>query len=324
MAYRRFLAYNVAGGVGWVVIRDPGRRDPAGAEEAVSGPLSGLAAVVGALPPPLAAWVGCRLGDLAYVSLARRRRLALANLAAAFPELAPQRRRRLCREAFQHLGLVAVELAGVLHRPVPATLAGLRIDGLDRLEEVMKRHGRALALSAHLGNWEMLALAHRLTPYRLAVVVRPLDSPGLQALAERARLKTGVEVIAKRQALGPVLRALAAGRIVGILLDQNATRREGVFVPFFGRPASTSRALAVLALRTRTPIVPIFARRERIGLHRIVVEPPLALPDTGEVDQAVLELTAACARAIERAVRQTPEQWLWMHDRWRTRPASGA
>jgi KDO2-lipid IV(A) lauroyltransferase len=170
----------------------------------------------------------------------------------------------------------------------------------------------------------MLSLAHRLTPYSLAVVVRPLDSPALQALAERARLKTGVEIIAKRRALAPVRSALAAGKIVGILLDQNASRREGVFVPFFGRLASTSRALAVLALRTGTPIVPIFARRDPDGGHRVIIEPSIPPPPTSDRARAVVELTAACARAIERAVREVPEQWLWMHDRWRTRPASGA
>lgn len=279
---------------------------------------------MGALPPRLAAALGRRLGDLAYAALPGRRRLALANLATAFPELDARRRRRLGRRAFQHLGLVAVELAGVLRRPLAASLALIRLEGLEHLDEAMKRHGRALALSAHLGNWEMLSLAHRLTPYSLAVVVRPLDSPPLQALAERARRKTGVEIIAKRRALGPVLSALAAGRIVGILLDQNATRREGVFVPFFGRPASTSRALAVLALRTGAPVVPVFTRREPDGSHRVIVRPALAMPEAGDHERAVVELTAACARTVEGAIREAPEQWLWMHDRWRTRPPAGA
>ncbi|HXG05448.1 MAG TPA: lysophospholipid acyltransferase family protein [Candidatus Binatia bacterium] len=283
-----------------------------------------LVAVVGSLPPRLGAWLGRRLGEVGYLVLGRRRRLALANLAAAFPELDPRERRRLSRRAFQHLGLIVVELAGVLRRPLSAWLGRIRLEGLEHLEDVMKRHGRALALSAHLGNWEMLSVAHRLTPYPLAVVVRPLDSPSLQVLAERARLKTGVEIITKRRALGPVLGALSAGKIVGILLDQNASRREGVFVPFFGRPASTSRALAVLALRTGTPIVPIFARRDPDGGHRVVIQAPLAVPRTADRGQAVIELTAACARAIERAVRESPEQWLWMHDRWRTRPAPRA
>jgi KDO2-lipid IV(A) lauroyltransferase len=108
--------------------------------------------------------------------------------------------------------------------------------------------------------------------------------------------------------------------MVGILLDQNATRREGVFVPFFGHAASTSRSVALLALRTGTPIVPIFIQREGVGRHRVIVEPPLPLPPSNDLERAIVELTALCTQAIEAAVRRTPEQWLWSHDRWRTRP----
>jgi KDO2-lipid IV(A) lauroyltransferase len=184
----------------------------------------------------------------------------------------------------------------------------------------MDRHGRALVLTAHVGNWELLALAHRLTGYPLTVVVRPLDSPAVEALADRLRRRAGVELIAKRGALRPVLDALGRGRLVAILLDQNATRREGVFVPFFGRPANTSKSLALLAVRTRTPVVPVFVRRERPGRHRVVVHPALEPPATKDARRGIVEFTARCTRVIEAEVRRHPEQWLWIHDRWRTRP----
>jgi KDO2-lipid IV(A) lauroyltransferase len=108
--------------------------------------------------------------------------------------------------------------------------------------------------------------------------------------------------------------------MIGILMDQNAARREGVFVDFFGRPASTSRSIAVLALRTGTPVVPIFARRDPDGYHTVVVHAALPSPETNGSEAAVVELTARCTAAIERAIREAPEQWLWSHDRWRTRP----
>jgi KDO2-lipid IV(A) lauroyltransferase len=263
---------------------------------------------------------GRRLGDLAHVALAGRRRATLANVALAFPELPPPARRRLARGAWQHLGMTLVELARLLDRPLDATLDELTIEGLEHIRGVMAEHGRALMLTAHLGNWEYLTAAHRLMGFPLAVVVRPLDSPALDELAATIRRKTGAELIDKRGALRPVLEALRRGRMVGILLDQNATRREGVFVPFFGRAASTSRSLALLALRTGTPIVPIFIRREGVGRHRVVIEPPLPLPPANDLDQAVVELTARCTQTIEAAVRRAPEQWLWSHDRWRTRP----
>jgi Kdo2-lipid IVA lauroyltransferase/acyltransferase len=220
---------------------------------------------------------------------------------------------------------MVIELAVLLARPLEETLRRIQIDGLEHVRSVMDQHGRALLLTAHLGNWELLPVACRLTGYPLSVVLRPLDAPWLDRLARRMRERSQVDLIDKRSALRPVLRALAEGAMVGILLDQNASRREGAFVPFFGHAASTSKSLAVLALRTGTPIVPAFIRRENT-LHRVVVGPPLPLPPAGIVGEAaVVALTARCSEAIERAIRTTPEQWLWMHDRWRTRPpAEGA
>jgi Kdo2-lipid IVA lauroyltransferase/acyltransferase len=269
----------------------------------------------------VAAWFGRRLGDLAYVVLGRRRRLALRNLGIAFPERAPNDRRRIARQSFEHLGILFAESCFVLRRPLEEITGQIHLEGREHLRAVMDRHGRALVLTAHLGNWELLALAPALTGYPLTVVVRPLDSAALDAWADRLRRTAGVEVVAKRDALRPVLAALRRGRLVGILLDQNASRHEGVFVPFFGREASTSRAMAVLALRTRTPVLPAFTRRIAPGRHVITIHAPLELPD-GTDAEAIRALTARCTAAVEAAVRETPQQWLWSHDRWRTRPPS--
>jgi KDO2-lipid IV(A) lauroyltransferase len=275
---------------------------------------------VGRLPHHVAAWLGRRLGDAAALILWRRRRLALDNLRQAWPGLSPSARRRLYRRSCQHLGRIFVELCALLSRPADQLLSRVSLEGREHLDQAMASHGRALVLTAHLGNWELLSVAHRLTPYPLAVVVRPLDSPWLNELAERFRRKAGVELIDKRAALRPVQAALARGSMVGILLDQNATRREGVFVPFFGRPASTSRAIALLAIRTGAPVIPIFARREPDGRHRVIVRPPLVPPAARDREEAIVELTTRCTAVIEAAIRETPEQWLWMHARWRTRP----
>jgi KDO2-lipid IV(A) lauroyltransferase len=273
-------------------------------------------AVTGRLPLPLGLWLGRRLGDAAYV--------ALDNLARAYPALSLRARARLARRASQHLGMTLIELARVLERPLDATLERIRLEGLEHLRTAMATHGRVLLLTAHLGNWELLAAAHRLTGFPLSIVVRPLDAPWLDALAERLRRSTGVELIDKRGALRPVLEALRRGRMIGILMDQNAARREGVFVDFFGRPASTSRSIALLAVRTRTPVVPVFARRDPDRRHTVVIHPALSPPDTNGAEAAVVELTARCTTAIERAIREVPEQWLWSHDRWRTRPPGEA
>jgi KDO2-lipid IV(A) lauroyltransferase len=278
------------------------------------------AAVVGRLPRPAAEWLGRRLGDLGYFIVPHRRRLALANLHRAFPERTLSERRSLCRQAYHHLGLTFVELCALATRPVDEFLGRVRLEGVDHLKTAMAVHGRALLLTAHLGNWEVLPAASRLTGYRLAVVVRPLDSLPLNTLAEKVRRRVGVALIHKRRALRPVLDVLAQGGMVGILLDQNTARHEGVFVPFFGRPASTSRSMAVLALRTGAPVLPVFTRREAGGIHRVTIHEPIPSPPHASVETSIVDLTARYTAAIEAAVRETPEQWLWIHDRWRTRP----
>jgi KDO2-lipid IV(A) lauroyltransferase len=265
-------------------------------------------------------WLGRRLGDAARLLVPARRRVADANLARAFPAPAARARRRLCRRCYEHLGMMLAELAVVLTRPLEATLARVTVDGLDRLKAAMDEHGRALLLTAHVGNWELLTVAHRLTGYPLTIVARPLDSAGLNAVAARLRRKSGVELVDKANAARPILRALAAGRLVGILLDQNAARHESVFVPFFGRLASTSKSMAVFALRTGAPVLPVFTWREAWGRHRVAIGAAIEVPSGLPIETAIVELTRRCTAAIEDAIRARPEQWLWMHLRWRTRP----
>ena len=151
-------------------------------------------------------------------------------------------------------------------------------------------------------------------------MIRPLDHPLLDELAARFRRRSGAELIIKRQAVREVLQALRRQRMVGILLDQNATREEGVFVPFFGVLASTSKGLAVLALRTGAPVVPVVLRRDPDGRHCVDVGAPIPPPP----DRDVATYTARFNQVLEATIRRAPEQWLWMHARWRTRPREAA
>ena len=272
------------------------------------------------MPLPVAVWLGRRLGDLAYVALPRRRRTALVNLGVAFPRLAQPDRQRLCRLAYQHLGTMAVEVGRLLHDPRDRAFSDIVIDGREHVDGIMASHGRGLVVTAHLGNWELLSLSQRLTGYPVSIVVRPLDAEWLDESVRRLRAATGVEIIDKRDALRAVREALRRGRLVAILLDQNAARHEGVFVPFFGRAASTSRSVAVLALRTGAPILPVFIRREAPRRHRITIEAPIMPQRSSSAAESITEVTRQCTLAVERAVRATPDQWFWMHDRWRTRP----
>ncbi|HSE03980.1 MAG TPA: lysophospholipid acyltransferase family protein [Methylomirabilota bacterium] len=273
------------------------------------------------LPAGLGLAVGRRLGDALWWLLPRRRAIALANLRRSFgAERSETDLRRLGRRSFQHLGMNLVEICRYLLRPTDVMLSRVRVQGREYMQAAAASGRGVLVLTAHYGNWELLGAAHALTGMPASIVTRPLDHPALDDLADRLRRRSGAELIVKRQAVREVLSALRRQRMVGILLDQNATRAEGVFVPFFGTPASTSKGLALLALRTGAPVVPIFLRREPDGSHCMDVGPPVPPPPDG----LVTTYTATFNRVIEAAIRRAPEQWLWIHDRWRTRPRAAA
>ena len=271
------------------------------------------------LPARPGLWIGRRLGDLIWLVLPRRQAMTLDNLARAFGrERSLSELRRLGRHSFEHLGMNVVEACVFFFRAPAVLLSRVELCGMEHVHAAATLGKGILLLTAHYGNWELLAASHTLTIFPLSVVVRPMDDPLMDRVVERFRLRSAVELIAKRQALPEIRDALRRGRMVGILLDQNASRAEGVFAPFFGIPASTSKALAVISLRTGAPVVPVFIRRVEGGRHRVEVQPVIPSPAAGDV----ADYTAAFNRSIEAAVRRAPEQWFWMHNRWKTRPRS--
>lgn len=278
--------------------------------------------VLAQLPSGMGLAVGRRVGDVLWWLLPRRRRLTLDNLARSFGrEVPPGELRRLGRRSFQHVGMNLIELSRYFLRPTDVMLSRVRVEGGEHFRTAAAQGRGVLILTAHYGNWELLAAAHGLTGLPLSIVTRPLDHPLLDDLAARFRRRSGAELIIKRQAVREVLQALRRQRMVGILLDQNATRPEGVFVPFFGVPASTSKGLAVLALRTGAPVVPVFLRRDPDGRgHCMEVGAPIPPPPDGNV----ATYTATFNQVLEATIRRAPEQWLWMHARWRTQPKEAA
>ncbi len=282
--------------------------------------LTPAAWALGYLPAPIGLWIGRRLGDLAWFVLPRRRAVTLDNLRLAWRSGGePEELHRIGRRSFQHIGMNLVEACVFMFRPPEVLLDRIGIEGLEHLKDAAVQGRGVLVLTAHLGNWELLAASHAMTGLPLSVVLRPLDHPALDRVVDRLRRRSGAELISKRRALRDVLDALRRGRMVGILLDQNAVRAEGVFVPFFGTPASTSRSLAVIALRTEAPVVPIFISRLPGGRHLVKVLPAMQPPTDGDV----VAFTARFSGVIEEAIRRSPEQWFWLHRRWKTRPRAG-
>jgi Kdo2-lipid IVA lauroyltransferase/acyltransferase len=247
--------------------------------------------------------------------------VALDNLALVYGEaLSPAARATLARQCFEHLGITAVECCRLFFGPTAPLLSRVHARGTEYIGQALA-HGRGIFfVTGHFGNWELLAALHSLAGFGLSVVVRPLDNPYLDAMIAHARERSGLRAIPKRDAVQGVRAALARGECIGILLDQDAGR-EGVFVPFMGHPASTTRALAVLAIKTRAPVVPAFIHRLPDGSHDIVLDPEIPLANTGDLDHDIEVNTARFTEAIERHVREHPEQWFWVHRRWKSRPA---
>jgi KDO2-lipid IV(A) lauroyltransferase len=224
---------------------------------------------------------------------------------------------RIVRGVFRHFGRLLMELLRVSRLPHDRLRAMCVFDGLERVAQALA-HGRgALFVTGHFGFWELHALAHALACAPIAVVARPLDNPLLHDLLEQVRTSTGNQVIYRRGGLRRILRALQQNSGVAMLIDQHIQAPDGVMVDFFGRPASTTSAVAVLAHRTGAAVIPVFTLPLPDGRYRMVYEHPVD-PPADESHEAIRAFTQRCTDVLEMYVRKYPECWLWMHRRWRT------
>ena len=266
-----------------------------------------------------------RLAAPALLRLApRRRRILLANLARAFPDKPPREIRRIARESVENVVAALFEFLDVARWTVADVRARVRCEGVEHLAAARARGRGVILLSGHFGSWELGAIAAGLLGEPIASVVRPLDNPRLEGELSRRRRRFGNRTIAKREALREMLRAMRAKETVAILLDQNVLPEEATFVPFFGRLAATTPSVALLQRKTGAAVVPVFTFPDGASGWRLVFEAPI-LPDEfasvegGRAEQ-VRRATARYVEATEAAIRRHPAAWLWLHDRWKTRP----
>jgi len=293
-------------------------------DRVAGGAVLGLARGLGALPPALGDAVGAALGAVAYAVDARHRARAVENLrrAGVAPDAAAAR--RLARQVFQNLGRGFADMCRLPRSTDAAIAAGVRFEGYERLRAARALGRGVIAVTAHLGAWELLPVASALQGDPIHVVVRPMDNATLDRAITALRTRGGNGIIPKRDLMRAGLKVLKAGGTLGILMDQNITWREGVFVEFFGRPASTAYAPALLALRTGAAVLPAAIFREGPGRHRVVIEEAIPLARTGDLRHDLQENTARFTRAIEAFVRRSPAEWFWVHRRWKTQPPAAA
>jgi KDO2-lipid IV(A) lauroyltransferase len=275
------------------------------------------------LPRPLALRAGSWLGEALFWLDAPDRRVALTNLRLAFPEKTEAERRSILRASCRNLGRVGAEFCHLPKLELADVERLISFGNRDLWQGVIDRAARdgAIILTAHFGNWELLAYVHGLLGHPITLVHRPMHNSLVDHAIDAVRSRAGTRAIAKKAAAREALRTLRRHGILVVPTDQNQTRTAGVFVNFFGVPACTNPGAVRLALLTRAPVFPVFLVRDgESERHRIEVLPEVEIMTTGDREGDVVLNTQRCSAVIEDMIRRYPEQWIWLHKRWKTRP----
>jgi Kdo2-lipid IVA lauroyltransferase/acyltransferase len=278
--------------------------------------------ILGILPRPLARALGITLSQIIYLLHLRLRRVGMRNLEMAFPEKSNTDRKRILRGEFASLGRQLVE---VCHFP-RYTLENLGqvvvFDGFENYEQSRARGKGVLLFAGHFGGWELSSFVLSMRGQWMHVIMRGMDNVYLGRLIEHYRTMYGNKAVDKDDFVRGLLSAMKTGEVVGMLIDTNMTPPQGIFVDFFGIPACTASGLARIALRTDAAVVPTFTIWDAaLGKYRLRFDPAVELARTGDLESDIKANTQKFTWVIEDYVRKYPDQWLWVHRRWKTRPA---
>ena len=270
-------------------------------------------------PKSYAGWLARRYASLLDLAVPKLRRTALRNLELALPGLTADQRRGITDGVFRSIARLLVSFARFPRIRRENVAGWIRYEGFEHFEAAVRQGRGVFIATGHLGNWELSAFAHALLSSPMHVVVRPFDNPLLDRLVDRRRTLSGNRIIEKKDFARGILSALAANQAVGILVDQNSSPEYGVFVDFFGIPACSSAGFARIAAHSGATVVPgcaLWSGQE--GRYVLRFYPPVEI--TGDV----LEDTQRVQKRLEEIIRQHPDQWLWIHRRWKTRPPGSA
>lgn len=277
--------------------------------------------ILGWMPRPISRALAIALAQVVFVFHFRLRQVGMRNLAMVFPEKSLAERRRILRGVFTSLGRQLAELCQFPRYTVENVEEVVVYDGLENYERAFSQGKGVLFLTAHFGGWELSAFTHSLHGHWLHVVMRPMDNEYLDRLLQGYRTMHGNKTVNKDDFVRGLLAAMRAGETVGILMDTNMTPPQGIFVDFFGIPACTASGLARIALRTDAAVVPGFTIWDpSLQKYRLRFDPALELIRTGHLEADIAANTQMFTKVIEDYVRNYPDQWLWVHRRWKTRP----
>lgn len=284
--------------------------------------IKGIFLTFGLIPRKYSFYVSSVIGEIFFILDGRHRKVALDNLTHAYGhEKSPAEIRKLAKNVFKHLSQNLLELGWSQWMDAKQLSKYIHVDGLSNLKSAHDQGKGILILSAHMGNWEMLPHSFGMADVPLNIVYRPLDFPPVEKLVVDNRCRYGAKVVKRSRSMRKILTLLKQNEAIGILLDQSIRMQAGVFADFFGRRAITNKGLALLAMKTGAPVVPAFLIRE--GMHfRTVFFEPLPLIKTGDKTKDVEQNTQQYNKVLEDFFRLYPEQWFWVHRRWKVKSYS--
>ena len=278
---------------------------------------------LGCLPRTMARGIGVLIAHGLFSMRPPLRRAAEFNLRLAFPELPEPARRDILKRMVRNLGWMAAEFARLPRYTRNNIEKAIILDGFENFAAAEQRGKGVLFLTGHMGAWELEPFAHALYSSPIYFLVRPIDNPRVDALVNRYRCASGNRPIQKNESARTILRILHEGGVIGVLADQNTVPAEAVFADFFGIPAATTSGIARLARRTGAAVVPAYNYWDpQIRKYRLRYEPALELTATADEQNDIRKYSARFNQVIEDYVRRFPDQWLWVHRRWKTRPAN--
>jgi KDO2-lipid IV(A) lauroyltransferase len=284
--------------------------------------LKGLLKVVSWLPLPAVHGFGRFIGFVFGHVVRHHRGDAFLQLERSMPELSPRECKNTINTMYRLQGVNTAEMVWYSMRGLETVRKVVEVDGLEHFEEARGRGKGVLALTAHIGNFELMPMATASLGYKLSVIVKRIKNEAINEVVTKLRIHEGLTFLSTKQAYRDCLKALRRNEVVGMIIDQNMTREEGVFVDFFGVKACTSPGLAYMAAQSQAPVVPAFIYRKPEGGFRLKVHPPLD-PPADRSAEAAHAATQLYTKVVEDAIREAPEQWIWMHRRWKTRPGDG-
>lgn len=276
---------------------------------------------MGIVPRGLAVGAGRAAAYLTYLLVPRLRRIGDLNLRMAFPEMSAPERRRLLRQSMLNLGRHIGEFSRLASITPEDLRRSFRCEGLEHIEAARARGRGVIIVSAHLGGWELISFTMSAFGYPFDFLVRRIENAAIESLIDTVRTRFGNSTIDKRSAARKMLATLRARKLLALMVDINVVRDKGIFVNFFGVPACTTFIAAKLALRTGAPLVPVFAPWDESSQRYLPsIKAPLDIERSGDEEQDVRRLTEKFTNVVEEEIRRYPEQWLWIHKRWRTQP----